>query len=1596
MNDQTAGLRIEFEDNTDTAKKRIDDYVNNTIKKSDTMVRAIDAAAKRMGRTWQEQAEAMAKFSLGLDKLSERQKKNDAANDNSAKANEKSRKATEEHGESLKKLHKIVEELGDAFKNFAGRGPAATSLLLGLGPAGVAAAAGITAVALALNYMDKEATRLGKYAGELQNLANATGLTTTQLQALQSAGVEVGLSYEQTGAAVLRFSSGLAQLRQGTGQLYDNLLKISPELADQLSVTTDMTEAINILAKAYKNADKERGNALLNRGLGLRGTDAAAFGALLKEIEDYEGIDELAADVDKLDQLTEEQVKRWSELKKKIEDASATAQNNIASIFTEKVLESQLQFNEGMVEISRTLKEWSLSPDAEKYIDFLTNPVILGALSGAAVGALGGSLFAGIGALPGAVAGGIAGAAAGATVKGTMDFGVSQQDQNARVAHLEEVNKAFRDLVAEQEKAARAAAKHRKEVDEENQSIGVKAQRLNDLVSGLGSAATAQETYNAKVATINKLLEEGRLRSPEEAKRAEAGAALDRDNQLLASRIGYLGQAVPLEDQLAQKRLALQKAQMEGARLSKDEIANQERLIREQYNGVAAAQAQTDAARVQTETIGMSVGASTAYSIVQSKVNEQLRLGVPLSEEQTNALRAQAIEAGKAAQANAARAAQDKATFDLQTVFLSDIERSIANVQRSLHGDMWQKFMSDGLSATMRLADTFKSLRDNASAFAVGFVRDLSNGIPAIKAFENALKNLAANVLDSSVKKLVDSALSALSGALQGAAQGSGLFAGAQAGGNAIVAASVTAAANLAGGGATAATSIMAGSLEGATTVVFGGEGAGLSLLTAGEGTALALEAGGIAAGLAINGPVVALVAAIAAVAALLGFSFGGDDNSLEQAQKRWRDMTDEVAAFNRQADGFDLGPLTSQLISLGQAHESLVMAALEARDLAGVNRAHETYNRGISRIFETFVNGTSTLTELQQAQQNVVNEWRGLKEEMHAIGRLSAEVAAALDASLNRQLAELAANARKLANERLNEQINQLSGKGYINEITQAFREANEALAEGADNFIVQNFLKLKLQSVVNEAQLTGEAFAQLAAMFPGLTNYVHEYSAALDEAAEAAAAAAAAQEKASLQLRLLTATTDQNTLAGALAVNALRQQIELNEAIANKSRNIDLLKQVQAAETYAIIKSFADKQVEAERQAAERRKQVLERAQQDYNAFVRRITDFIAHYLSGPESGLLPAVQLSNAQTNFSTQLALAQGGNRDALNSITGYFSDLEKAAKAQFGSTEAGQNIISAALAQLQALPAQVSPEQFIVDAIVEQTQDLAAEFDALRTIVATGDATSVAAALVAQFDRLVNPTTGLLKQDQLETKLNLPTGSLSKIFAELDNNGDGILEKEELMKKALLGTQLGPLTDTETNTDETADNTAELEAVRQATAALAAQSQLNALIDIATGIGLNANSPRSLGGITQSIDDYIKRIYLQQREQNLAWGQQFLQALPTYMQGGFTGYGSGIVGGVHAQEFVMRASSTSSLGLDALNYMNQTGSVPPSFVAANDNRDVVAAIDRLTNRIGEMEDRLVRVEAASAAAIAGQLSGVEENTRRTARIMERRQ
>jgi hypothetical protein len=133
-------------------------------------------------------------------------------------------------------------QLSDAFSAVQTTARAATQ---GLGTINTLIAAlgagGALAIAIAgMKALGDAADKMGDTASALVTAADAVHLTTDELKALQDANLATGVSANATNNAIQHFAEQLDSVRQGTGNLYNELLRINPALALQMQTSKSM------------------------------------------------------------------------------------------------------------------------------------------------------------------------------------------------------------------------------------------------------------------------------------------------------------------------------------------------------------------------------------------------------------------------------------------------------------------------------------------------------------------------------------------------------------------------------------------------------------------------------------------------------------------------------------------------------------------------------------------------------------------------------------------------------------------------------------------------------------------------------------------------------------------------------------------------------------------------------------------------------------------------------------------------------------------------------------------------------------------------------------------------------------------------------------------------------------------------------------------------------------------------------------------------------------------------------------------------------------------------------------------------------------
>lgn len=369
-------------------------------------------------------------------------------------------------------------------------------------------------------------------------------------------------------------------------------------------------------------------------------------------------------------------------------------------------------------------------------------------------------------------------------------------------------------------------------------------------------------------------------------------------------------------------------------------------------------------------------------------------------------------------------------------------------------------------------------------------------------------------------------------------------------------------------------------------------------------------------------------------------------------------------------------------------AEQQAAQAAVEKMQQAGL-RAEQNFSRAATALLDTSTRAGALAAQEEQFRVEQANEVRQGGEALTELLRAQGLERIALQRKFDEQEAELAkqAEAERLQTlDNINRQINNAQGKGFLNEFTDLFKTLADAKQRGFDPTLISQLLRTQGQSIVNSAQITSQAFQDLLTTFPALAGAVVQFGNTADQVADRAK---------TLDDRIFSALTDTSTLQGALADFDRRAQQEREDEIKLGGANIVKLEAAQALERLNIYKQFND------------------RLLQQVTNLSNTINQFLFNMQTGSQSTLSPVAKLAAAQAQYNTTLAQAQAGNFDAANQITGYASQLLDAARNVYGSTGSYVTLFNQITTQLQALPAQVSAAQHIVDAVNDATDAVGA-------------------------------------------------------------------------------------------------------------------------------------------------------------------------------------------------------------------------------------------------------------------------------------------
>lgn len=165
-------------------------------------------------------------------------------------------------------------------------------------------------------------------------------------------------------------------------------------------------------------------------------------------------------------------------------------------------------------------------------------------------------------------------------------------------------------------------------------------------------------------------------------------AVLKQQMQLEQQRIGILGGMASIQDVVRAKELDIATARLNHVSVTEREADALKALARENALGITAMKQQSDATRIQAETLGMSVGAAAEYTAVQTRLADALRNKQVLTAQDIAQIKAQAAALGQVTLAAERARLNDQIRFGANTALLSPDDVAIAQQLKGLYPDV--------------------------------------------------------------------------------------------------------------------------------------------------------------------------------------------------------------------------------------------------------------------------------------------------------------------------------------------------------------------------------------------------------------------------------------------------------------------------------------------------------------------------------------------------------------------------------------------------------------------------------------------------------------------------------------------------------------------------------------------------------------------------------------------------------------------------------------------------------------------------------------------------------------------------------------------
>jgi hypothetical protein len=328
----------------------------------------LDRAFTGLERRYSETARATAEYERSMRTLNAAVAQNPALAERAAAVQQTIAARYQATMQAARQAGQAQTALGVGMQAMAAQASAASastgimgSVLQTFGKGGAAAAIGIGAAVLAIKKLDEGVHGTAQYARDIKNFADATGLTTAQVQGLNKEASRFGISTDEMRSGLMRFTSTFDEVRGGGGALLETIRKIDSGLGEQAISAANEEEALNVLAAAYRKAGNEFERARLLRAAFGRGGQAMA--PLIENLDLGQITDKWAGRG-----LSKDIIDDLKRLEGEINTIGGGISNKIYSLFAVPWLEAEkavLKYLEAVARNATSLVKGGITPSSE-------------------------------------------------------------------------------------------------------------------------------------------------------------------------------------------------------------------------------------------------------------------------------------------------------------------------------------------------------------------------------------------------------------------------------------------------------------------------------------------------------------------------------------------------------------------------------------------------------------------------------------------------------------------------------------------------------------------------------------------------------------------------------------------------------------------------------------------------------------------------------------------------------------------------------------------------------------------------------------------------------------------------------------------------------------------------------------------------------------------------------------------------------------------------------------------------------------------------------------------------------------------------------